>query len=70
MTKKPTAGCDSRRGFLQRVAMLGGVAGAAIASPGTVIKDDAEDQDRPASSAPKGYRVTPHIAEYYKKARF
>lgn len=58
----------NRRKFLRDVATAGGLAAvagstsAAVAAPATATTSQA--------SRPAGYRVTPHIAKYYDKARF
>lgn len=58
----------NRRKFLRDVATAGGFAAAAasasvvVAAPATATK--------PQESRPAGYRVTPHVAKYYDKARF
>jgi len=59
-----------RRKFLKDAALIGGAAGAATAVPGAVA-DTADDEPRqPAPAGARGYHVTPHIREYYQKARF
>ena len=62
----------SRRGFLKGVAAAGGaVAASAVmtetanaAVPGEPAVDDAKEEKA------QGYHVTPHVLEYYEKARF
>lgn len=57
---------NSRRSFLRGLAVMGGVT-AVAASTG------AEDVGTAPGAAPaakaRGYRVTPHVAKYYQKAR-
>jgi nitrous oxide reductase len=56
---------NSRRNFLRGLAVMGGVtavAGSASARLG-------EGGTDVASAKPQGYRVTPHVAKYYAKAR-
>lgn len=71
MSVKENGPAVSRRGFLKGVA----VAGTAVATSAAVTKTasagapagavvDEEKKDV------KGYHVTPHILEYYEKARF
>jgi len=58
----------TRRDFFKGIAVLGGAATVAA------VSGQAASEPAPARSAPeadsKRYRVTPHVAEYYKKARF
>ncbi len=59
--------CTDRRSFLKGLAAVGGLvatSGAAEASTAAV----ATARSRPP--APRGYRLTPHVAKYYGKARF
>lgn len=60
----------SRRGFLKNAAVLGGAATATAL--GSQVQAGVEGQAPAAKEVtpPKGYRETPHIREYYKKARF
>ena len=57
-----------RRGFLKGLAAAGGLVAAAGAADAATEKV-AEGAASEASSRP-GYRVTPHVAKYYEKARF
>ena len=60
-----------RREFLKGVlagsgaAVVAATAGRAVAAPATSATDAA-----PTSKESRGYRVTEHIAEYYKTAQF
>lgn len=57
---------NSRRSFLRGLAVMGGVTAVAASTGADVV----ETTPQPAPSAkPKGYRVTPHVAKYYDKAR-
>ena len=57
---------NSRRSFLRGLAVMGGVTAVAASTGADVV----ESAPQPARSAkPKGYRVTPHVAKYYDKAR-
>lgn len=58
----------NRRKFLRDVATAGGLA-AVAGSTGAVVAAPAA-APKPQASRPAGYRVTPHIAKYYDKARF
>lgn len=62
----------NRRGFLKGVAATGGAVAAA-----TVVSETANsgapvvsNVDRETQDTADGYHVTPHILDYYKKARF
>ena len=64
----------NRRGFLRGLATAGGAAAAS----GLVV-ESANANSVVVPSAPaagdsgqesKGYRITPHVLEYYEKARF
>ena len=61
----------NRRGFLKGLATAGGTAAASglisQSANAAVPSAPAEGIDAPDS---KGYRVTPHVLEYYGKARF
>ncbi len=56
----------SRRAFLRDLAAMGGVAAVAT----TAVSGQATAGSAAPRTAPKGYRVTPHVAKYYDKARF
>jgi nitrous oxide reductase len=61
----------NRRGFLKGAAIVGGAAAVSTLSQG--VTADTQIVEKPANAAddePKGYRMTPHIREYYEKARF
>ena len=64
-------GAVTRRGFLKGVAVAGGAAAASAVVTETA---NAGISTGPAASKekeqPKGYHVTPHILDYYEKARF
>ncbi|NIR60358.1 MAG: twin-arginine translocation signal domain-containing protein [Gammaproteobacteria bacterium] len=71
MSDTPRGARKTRRDFLRTVGFAGGALGAAGVARGLVT----EAQDRPAAAAQpeparqtKGYRLTPHIKEYYEKA--
>ena len=63
--KKQQTKHSSRRKFLRDSAAVGAGAAIAASAPASAIslaeKDEAEDNN-------KGYRVTEHIAAYYKSA--
>jgi len=54
-----------RRTFLQKSALVGGGVASAVALPGQALA--AEDRPEPQEER-DGYRMTEHIAEYYKSA--
>ena len=62
----------SRRGFLKGAAVAGGA--AAVGAVGAQVQAGVAAQPRTeqvkAPASPKGYHETPHILEYYEKARF
>jgi len=58
---------NSRRSFLRGLAVMGGVT-AVAASTGADTVSPGEEAQQPRK--PQGYRVTPHVAKYYDKARF
>ncbi|HSH43999.1 MAG TPA: twin-arginine translocation signal domain-containing protein [Arenicellales bacterium] len=59
----------SRRGFLKSAAVAGGAAG--VATLGSQVQAVEEQPSAERAEAPsKGYRETPHVREYYAKARF
>lgn len=60
---------EQRRDFLRQCAVLGGSA-TVVAAAGGVAADTLTDAPAPAAApeTPKGYRLTPHIQDYYDKA--
>ena len=68
MKRRSTVDRESRRGFLRDLAAAGGaVAAVSVASPALA---DSEAVEKLEPAAKSGYRVTPHIATYYRLARF
>lgn len=72
MSVKTKGAAVSRRGFLKGVAATGGAVAASA-----VVSETANSAVPPESKAEqgaqdthKGYHVTPHILDYYEKARF
>jgi hypothetical protein len=64
--KKPTQKWSrARRDFLRDAATTGGMAAVAAMAPGSVVAQEEEPQVQ-ADNKGKGYRLTPHILEYYK----
>ena len=57
---------NSRRSFLRGLAVMGGVTAVAASTGAEVV--EAAPQATPTAK-PEGYRVTPHVAKYYDKAR-
>ena len=63
---KPKNQRDSRRSFLRKGVAAGGLAGAAALSGEALAS---ADQASKPNTKKEGYRLTEHIAEYYKSAR-
>ncbi len=69
MSTRSRSETKGRRAFLKQLAAVGGatatvaVAGRAVAAPGIEPAEVAKPEA-------KGYRLTPHVATYYDKARF
>jgi hypothetical protein len=57
----------SRRGFLRSLAVMGGT--AAVVASASADFAEPEAKAAPGKGKPAGYRVTPHVAKYYDKAR-
>ena len=55
-----------RRDFLRNLAAMGGVAAVATSAAG---EPGAAAKPASAAASSRGYRVTPHVAKYYDKAR-
>ena len=71
MSVKKKGAVTDRRGFLKGVAVAGGAAAASAMVTETANAGMASQ--RAASKEkeqPKGYHLTPHILDYYEKARF
>jgi len=56
----------SRRDMLRGAASTGGMAALAAIAPGSVVAQSSEPQVSANEGRQKGYRLTPHIIEYYK----
>ena len=71
MSVKKQSPAVSRRGFLKGVAATGGaVAVSAVVSETANSAASSGSEDQVTQDTTKGYHVTPHILEYYEKARF
>jgi hypothetical protein len=59
---------QKRRRFLRDTAMVGTGVAVAVALPGLAATNSPADGDAPSDQAlsKQGYRLTPHIADYYK----
>ncbi|MCW8845791.1 MAG: twin-arginine translocation signal domain-containing protein [Gammaproteobacteria bacterium] len=68
MTRKSQVDSTSRRTFLKELALAGG-ATAIVSATGTVNAAPITTAPEVKSDA-KGYHLTPHINQYYDKARF
>lgn len=71
MSKKAKPATSNRREFLKGVAIMGGTATLAMVGKAQASEapPDTAKQNVPTPES-KGYHVTPHVAEYYNKARF
>jgi len=56
-----------RRKFLRDLATASGL--VAVAGSAGTAAADAPTVSKPQGGKPAGYRVTPHVAKYYDKAR-
>jgi nitrous oxide reductase len=72
MSHRAKSANNSRRDFLLKgVVAVGGAATlAAVGKSGAVEKSEVKPKLAAAAPQPKGYRETPHIREYYHRARF
>ena len=72
MSKKAKPAARSRREFLKGVAVMGGTATLAVVTKAQAAEEAPVKAQGASPEAPanKGYHVTPHIADYYDKARF
>lgn len=70
MSSKVQGDTVSRRGFLKSAAVVGGAASvAALGSQAQASVIEKPELDKAATSS-RGYHESPHIREYYEKARF
>ena len=68
MKKRTSKG---RRQFLRGAVIGGGAAVVVVASGAAIAKPRAEEKAAPlVKPESRGYQVTPHVLEYYKKAQF
>jgi len=58
---------NSRRDFLKTGAAIGAGAAASALLPGSASAGIGASQE--ASGRKKGYRLTPHVLDYYKSAK-
>lgn len=66
------ANSGGRRGFLKRVAVAGSAAGVAATAGGAIAASADTEREvvaTPVAPEPTGYRMTPHIEQYYRLAR-
>lgn len=71
MSVKKNGAVTSRRGFLKGVAVAGGTAAASVVVTKTATAGVSSGRvPSKEKEQPKGYHVTPHILDYYEKARF
>lgn len=61
---------EDRRKFIKQCAVVGGTAAVVAATRGAAAQEpDGPAQPRTEQQA-RGYHLTPHIREYYRKASF
>jgi len=69
MSKRYSPG-GGRRGFLKGAVALGGTAAVVVAGGAGVPGGAAPDEVRATpDAAPRGYRATAHVEQYYRLAR-
>lgn len=68
-TEKPAFINATRRGFIQRSAVVGGVAASGALVADAQAETPLETQT-PETSRHAGYQLTDKVKEYYRKARF
>ena len=71
MSAKETNATISRRGFLKGVAAASGTAAASVViSESANATTTTQASEVASEDSSKGYHLSPHILEYYEKARF
>ena len=70
MTKRSRVARAGRRDFLKGVVLTGTAAAVAAATGTALAGTPTAPGAKHSPAAKRGYHVTPHIAEYYQKARF
>ncbi len=60
----------SRRGFLKGAALAGSAAAMSSLGQSVTANRQVEGTAEESGEQSRGYRETPHILEYYEKARF
>lgn len=70
MSERRKVADSGRRKFLKGVAVAGGAAAVTAGARAAVETETAAAPAQSQASGSRGYRVTPHIAKYYEKARF
>ena len=71
MSSSDSKQMPNRRALLKGFAVAGTAAPAVAAGAATVaVQAEAVAGDAAAPESAKGYHETPHIQEYYRKARF
>ncbi len=69
MTEAKKTERKDRRKFLKDLAVAGGATAAVMVSGGAQAAE-LEAAEAGAAKADEGYKVTPHVETYYRKARF
>lgn len=67
MSNRETSQSNTRRSFFRKLALIGGA--GAVAGASRVQARPAAEKAASAPAQPSGYRLTEHVAEYYRKAR-
>lgn len=70
MTSKGKGDTMTRRGFLRNSALIGGAAAAGSLVGQASAGVEQPTRARSGTGRKQGYHETPHIREYYDKARF
>ena len=68
MSNRHDPSAPGRREFLKLAAVTGGTLAVVGATQGALALDVQTHEPR-VNCQPKGYHLTPHIKEYYRKAR-
>ena len=70
MTERARVTRAGRRNFLKGAALASTAAAVAAATGSALAGAPVETARKRSDGVKRGYRVTPHISEYYEKARF
>ena len=70
MSNTETEHRANRRSLLKGLAVAGTAVTAAAAGAAGIAQPDETPSAPTGTAQAKGYRLTPHVEEYYRKARF